>query len=80
MIQPIPRASLLQMATANAKEESLWDPEHDWILKFERLLSPNHHRRRLSSTAKGETKFFWRLQIINLGVVVVVLIIEKFMF
>ena len=42
------------MEPESAKNEAIWDPDHDWILQFEKLLDP---RKKSNPNKRGETQF-----------------------
>ena len=42
--------------SSSSRKDSLWSPEHDWILQFDQLLSPRTKKSSFSGWQQGTIK------------------------
>ena len=51
---------MLSSSSSTAEDHHIWDPEHDWILQFERILKPGGLGSGISSSGapKNDTAEF----------------------
>ena len=50
------------MEPESSRPEVIWDPEHDWILQFEKLLDP---KKSSNLNKRGETRFLSKLGVVS---------------